>query len=79
MSEINYFNVFIICSDNMIADIDHLYSEDSPMVPLPFFFPSSPYAFDNLSPRDDHDGCDCIRSSHTGFIHNWRFVNLLAL
>jgi hypothetical protein len=77
MSEINYFKVFIICSDNIIADIDHLYSEDSSMVLYLFSFP--PLAFDNLSPRDDHDGCDCIRSSHTGFIHNWRFVNLLAL
>jgi hypothetical protein len=39
MSEINYFKVFIICSDNIIADIDHLYSEDSSMVLYLFSFP----------------------------------------
>jgi hypothetical protein len=25
MSEINHFKVFIICSDDMIADVDHLH------------------------------------------------------
>jgi hypothetical protein len=25
MSEINHFKVFIICSDDMVADVDHLH------------------------------------------------------